>query len=189
MILLPYAIPPLTWYIKGIQVGNFKVGNSVNKESLKKTKGYAINAPNKSQILQFPTFEYSQEINDLTINYSVKWISEHKNALQAAYGNSPFFEFYNYKIYTHFENKYNTMSELRFHLLTQLHKILNLEKFELKFIYEVPEDQTSDFTLKIPEYPQVFEDKFGFRPEVSILDLIFNLGPMSKDYLFKFSSI
>lgn len=189
MILEPYIIPPLTWYIKAIQVANFKVGYSVNKESLKKTKGYAINAPNKSQILQFPTFEYNPEINDLNINYSVKWISEHKNALQAAYGNSPFFEFYNYKIYTHFENKYNTMSELRFHLLTQLHKILDLEKFELTFINEVSEEQTLDFALKIPEYPQVFEDKFGFRPEVSILDLIFNLGPMSKEYLFKFSSI
>ena len=37
--------------------------------------------------------------------------------------------------------------------------------------------------LKFPPYPQVFEDRFGFVPNLSILDLLFNLGPEALNYL------
>ena len=35
----------------------------------------------------------------------------------------------------------------------------------------------------LPPYPQVFDEKNGFFPNISILDLLFNLGPESKQYL------
>lgn len=186
MTLEPYIIPPITWYIQGIQNLKFEIGNSTQIEILKKIKGYAIGAPNKTQILQFPTFALVEGMNDLRINHGVKWISEHKNALQAAYGNSPFFEFYNYKIYKHFDSKYQTLNELRYNLLTELHKILDLEHSPLLFTDEIINEFPKETMPFIPIYPQVFEDKFGFRNDVSILDLIFNLGPMSKEYLAQF---
>ena len=37
--------------------------------------------------------------------------------------------------------------------------------------------------LILPSYPQVFEDRFGFLPNLSILDLLFNMGPDSMSYL------
>ena len=37
--------------------------------------------------------------------------------------------------------------------------------------------------LSLPEYNQVFEDRYGFQSDISILDLIFNLGPDSLGYL------
>ncbi len=186
MILEPYIIPPITWYIQGIQNSKFEISTSRQNEILKKIKGYAIGAPNKTQILQFPTFGHIEEVNDLPINYQVKWISEHKNALQAAYGNSPFFEFYNYKIYKHFDNKYQSVNELRINLLTEIHKMLYLENFPLNFTENMANEIPKESIPTIPQYPQVFEDKFGFRKDVSILDLIFNLGPMCKDYLAQF---
>jgi len=36
--------------------------------------------------------------------------------------------------------------------------------------------------IQVPEYNQVFHEKFGFRSQVSILDLLFNQGPLAKEY-------
>jgi hypothetical protein len=36
---------------------------------------------------------------------------------------------------------------------------------------------------KFEYYPQVFSSKYGFIPNLSILDIIFNLGPNSSNYL------
>ena len=39
------------------------------------------------------------------------------------------------------------------------------------------------FNYPVPEYNQVFMSKFKFTPNLSILDLLFNLGPKSLNYL------
>ena len=36
---------------------------------------------------------------------------------------------------------------------------------------------------KLPYYTQVFENKYGFIANLSVIDLIFNLGPQSRYYL------
>jgi hypothetical protein len=36
--------------------------------------------------------------------------------------------------------------------------------------------------ITTPPFSQVFDDRYGFRPKVSILDLLFNLGPLCKEY-------
>jgi hypothetical protein len=39
--------------------------------------------------------------------------------------------------------------------------------------------------VEFPRYPQVFEHKYGFIPDLSILDVLFNLGPEVQRYLEK----
>ncbi|MDA8693544.1 WbqC family protein, partial [Saprospiraceae bacterium] len=39
--------------------------------------------------------------------------------------------------------------------------------------------QNQQTEIRIPEYTQVFTEKYGFTPNLSILDLIFNVGPES----------
>ena len=41
--------------------------------------------------------------------------------------------------------------------------------------------------LEFPRYIQVFEDRTGFISNLSILDLLFNIGPESKMYLIEAS--
>ena len=48
-----------------------------------------------------------------------------------------------------------------------------------------PKKSFRDPRFKNPEYTQVFSPKYGFIPNLSILDLLFNLGPESADYLRK----
>lgn len=40
--------------------------------------------------------------------------------------------------------------------------------------------------IQIKPYPQVFDVKFGFRSDVSGIDLLFNQGPLAKEYLSQY---
>jgi hypothetical protein len=46
-----------------------------------------------------------------------------------------------------------------------------------------PKQKVNDQDFKVREYFQVFSEKYGFIPNLSILDLLFNTGPEAKEYL------
>ncbi len=123
-------------------------------------------------------------IDELEISYAENWIAKHKMALQSAYAKSPYYEFY----MPYFEN----ILDARPLLLLDLNKAIIKEIVRLlKFKKEVIESEDmatinfipNQFDNSLPEYPQVFRYKSPFQPDLSILDLLFCLGPKAKDYL------
>ena len=77
-----------------------------------------------------------------------------------------------------------------------MEKILSL--IELPFTYELMDfDSQSHLRMEplldtktkevsnLPEYKQVFSEKFSFQGNLSIVDLLFNLGPQCEAYLKK----
>ena len=71
-----------------------------------------------------------------------------------------------------------------------------LSFLEIDFSFSFEEDYSSlssleeslinakkEVTINYPIYQQVFENKHGFIPHVSIVDLLFNLGSQSLDYI------
>lgn len=136
-------------------------------------------------------------IKDLKICYNEPWQRIHWSALQSAYNKSPFFEFYKddfEKII--FSNKVFLL-DLNAELLQLVLKILGVEikinhtvTFEKKYAendFRFLSDTKTTGNQK-PEtrnlsYPQVFSYKFGFTPNLSIVDLIFNEGKASIDFL------
>ncbi len=133
-------------------------------------------------------------IKDVQISYDENWVRHHLSALKSNYGKSAFYE--------HYIDGYRLIISENFSLLFDLnlslhHHFLNLLQIDYspKFSdHYSPKGYAYDFRnqnkfnsfaerQKMDRYPQVFEDKFGFTPNLSILDLIFNLGPESKRYL------
>lgn len=121
---------------------------------------------------------------EIEISYAENWIAKHKMALQSAYAKSPYYEFY----MPYFEN----ILDAKPLLLPDLNKaiikeIVRLLKFKKEAIES--EDMTTinfipnQFDNSLPAYPQVFRYKSPFQPDLSILDLLFCLGPKAKDYL------
>lgn len=180
MIALPF--PPVSTMLNAIKVGSFKVENL--EEPIGKTAGfqtYCIAGANKIEPLIIPLKQYTSKskFNSIEINYSPKWIKEHKNALQTAYGKSPFFEFYDYKLFSLYSQENTFLCDFNLKSIQWL-----LEMFQLNIDVEYSSSLPEENNQIIPStYPQVFESKFGFRPNVSCLDLLFNQGPLSIDYL------
>ena len=184
MTVLPlYLLPPVEWYRAGIQAGGFYVSiqESYTKQTLRNR--YRIAGPNGVQALSVPVQADSArgELKQVQIAYAQRWLSEHMHACQAAYGKSPFYEFYDYRIWDLFESKPEHLLDLSRPLLERLHGFLQLHDLPLEFVNE---PTSIDAFSEVSEtYPQVFEDRHGFQAGLSVLDLLSNQGPMAGDWL------
>ena len=134
-------------------------------------------------------------MKDVQISYDEDWQTIHWRTLQSAYRRSAYFEFYEDYFVEFYENK-NQFKYLidfndRIHeVLMKLLKINRKTSFTEKYEAEIPHylDLRSSITPRIPlpinkVYFQVFENKNGFIPNLSIVDLLFSQGPASKEYL------
>ncbi|PLX03564.1 MAG: hypothetical protein C0595_06765 [Marinilabiliales bacterium] len=123
-----------------------------------------------------------------------KWKDNHWKTIETAYMNSPFFEYYNQEIYEEFIKQNKELTVFNHSLLKAILKLLEIDKqinFSETFI--IPDTFPNDYrfiispkesnNLIFDEYIQVFADRHGFIENMSILDLIFNLGPEAKYYL------
>ncbi|WP_140938841.1 WbqC family protein [Sphingobacterium lumbrici] len=134
-------------------------------------------------------------MKDIRINYDHDWQRLHWQSIQTAYRSSAYFEFYEDEFEAFYKKKYEFLFDYN---LSQLELILKLLKVKRNISFtdsyeKVPSGmldyrglihpkKPSVFEISKPYY-QVFNDRTGFIPELSIIDLIFNQGPQSKSYL------
>ena len=187
MNLIPDIFPSIQWFIVAKQQLNNNMLLHFSAPNNKYTNKYIIAGPNQLQTLIVPIIAStkSNDFSHVQIDYSQKWIREHKNALQTAYGKSPFFEYYDYRIFDIFDQQIPELTTLNQSLLVLVTKLIGLENINFSPI--VTDNSALIFNsdkmeISTPPFSQVFDDRYGFRPKVSILDLLFNLGPLCKDY-------
>lgn len=106
------------------------------------------------------------------------WRHQHWNALVSNYRQSPFFDYYAddfEQIYK--SDSFSTLWEFNL----ALHEIVaaHLGFDELPPVGAL--DQRADFAIR--EYYQVFRNRTGFLSDLSVVDLLFNMGPESRLYL------
>lgn len=184
-LMLPKFLPNVEWFINAAQNKQFNVALNCNFNQSKFLNKYNIPGPNQLQTLVVPILAHTKNgmYSDVLIDYSQKWIREHKNALQTAYGKSPFFEYYDYRIFNIFDQEIPDLNTLNITLLRDICKWVGLEHLPLNILQDTENAQFAQPNKPAaPEYNQVFHEKFGFRPNVSIVDLLFNQGPLAKSY-------
>jgi len=139
-----------------------------------------------------------QIIRDLRISDHGNWRHLHWNALQSAYGDSPFFEYYQDDIRPFFERRWEFLLDFNEAIRQSICSLIDIcpqvrltEAFTLTSTADYqdyrdainPKHPAPDPDFVPRRYYQVYEAKHGFLPNLSILDLLFNMGPESIFYL------
>jgi hypothetical protein len=135
------------------------------------------------------------KIKDVLVSYREKWQLIHWRTIASAYRNTPFFLYYADELESILFSNEERLFDFNFRLTTNLLKMLHIST-QISFTgkYEaLPAADTLDlrgeFTPKnkslphFPVYMQPFSERHGFVPGLSIIDLLFNLGPDAGDYL------
>ncbi len=175
----------MAWYLAGIRAGEFRVNMGGNFVKQTERSRFTIMAADGPRILSLPVMrsQSKQLLRDAEIEFESRWQVEHARSLASAYGKSPFYEFYDYKILPLLENARPGLSVLLQDSMEKMHELL---KIDLPLIFEMDDNSFSFTELSEPKHawPQVFEDRLGSHLDVSVLDLLFNLGPMANEYLY-----
>lgn len=154
-----------------------------------------IYSPNGSLDLIVPVIRGAKvhtKIKDVKISNDFNWQRLHWKSLESCYRNSAYFEYYEDEFAKFYHQKFDFLFDYNLELLQWLFKQLKTTaSFEVTNEYhEIPAelDFRGRTLFKKPEgefkpYFQVFDDREGFKPNLSIVDLLFNQGPQAKNYL------
>lgn len=192
-------LPPLEYYYSlggnPIYIEKFE---SYQKQSYRNRT--VIYAPNGPQDLIIPILRNNTSlITDIQIDYKTDWQRLHWRSITAAYNNSPFFLYYQDFFEPFYQKKYKFLFDFNLNLFDTTLKILKWDiniLFTSQYFKDTPilndyrnlihpkYSKSNDYPFFYNnKYTQVFENKFGFIPNLSILDLLCNEGPKSKEFI------
>lgn len=199
-MLLPTAyLPPISWLKQALsgEAVVIEAKEHFSKQTWRnRCRIYGGNGPIELVIPVDHTNRWRIPIDELKTSSATDWKSLHWKSIRSAYGKAPYFEYYAETIEACFRK------DAPEHLLdfneACLRSVLKLLKAD------IPIERTESFTpytdndprlvwseidaetgWTFPSYYQSFADRHGFLPNLSSLDLLFHLGPDSREYLEK----
>ena len=190
MIFQPTYFSPIYQFQQLVNADNivFEVCDSYQKQSYRTRLN--IYSPNGVQSLIIPIKHQSgikQLTKDIKIENTYKWQRNHLKSLQNSYRSSPFFEFYEDDLITLYKKEEKFLLDFLLKSQELAFEMLQIEPSISKttqFIKEYTKEKDFRFLdspkikkkFNLNHYTQVFIDKHGFLPNLSILDLLFNEG-------------
>ena len=192
-VLEPTYFPPISHW-KHISSNNLQwsINSRYNKQTL--TNRTYIDSSNGELMLTVPIKHSGKNVprkfSKIKIDNSSNWKKTHYKSIKICYQSSPFFEFYEDDISFFYESDYEYLHQLNFASINLVCKWINLEmpkenfnaqeKEFINLFYLSNTKRTRELIDK--KYTQTFQVSNGFINDLSILDLIFNCGPDSKNY-------
>ena len=187
---------PVQWYQKLYRSDEAEIEQWESFQKQTYRNRCLIAAPNGIQALTVPVeHTVSPLIKDLKVSDHGNWRHLHWNALVTAYSESPFFEYYQDDIRPFYEQRWDYLLDYNEAIRTKICELIDIQpKVTLTGEYSRSSDNDyreairpkhsapdPDFTPR--PYYQVYQQEHGFLPNLSILDLLFNMGPESIFYL------
>ena len=189
-------LPPIEYFYFLVQENHAII--DVNENFVKQTfrNRCTILSPNGKLDLVIPLLKKGKQtkIKNIKIAYYEDWQKVHWKSIEAAYRSSPYFEYYEDEFKPIFlEEKHALLIDFNLKLIDKIIELIGVktdlttsEKYidrdEAKPDYRFISPKIKS-DLNFTDYIQVFSNKTGFEPNLSILDLLFNEGPNAKNYL------
>jgi len=190
VLLCSAYLPPITHFLA--MYGQENVFIEVYDRYRKQTyrNRCLIAAANGVQALTIPVVkpEPGLLMKDVRISSHGDWKHQHWNALASAYMNSPFFMYYQDDFRRIFDKEHEFLIDFNTELTETILDLTGIKTTLTKtdrYEKEVPNDLRHLIDTSVQESPvteeyyQVFAQKNGFTPGLSIVDLLFNMGPES----------
>jgi len=190
-------LPPLEYFslISGAEDVSVEKEENYLKQTYR-NRCYILSA-HGPQLLSVPVYQgslHKTAVKDIRVDYSKRWQQVHLRAMAASYNSSPYFEFYFENFEKIISGNHVFLLDLNMELTMHVLEILKIDKklfytkkfepvcgYQYDFRYRISPKAESSFSEK--RYLQVFESNTGFIPNLSMVDLIFNMGPEAVKYL------
>lgn len=116
-------------------------------------------------------------MRDIRISDHGGWRHQHWTAFESSYRQSPFYDFYADDFAPFYEKKWTFLADFNEELMVLVAKLLDISKPVARTV-----GFQGDAFEQLPHYEarpyyQMFASRHGFLPDISIVDLLFNLGP------------
>lgn len=145
---------------------------------------YSILTANGVQQLSVPVKGGGKQkapLSELRIDYTHDWQRQHWGALYSAYGRAPFYEHYAPALEALIRSNCERLEELNLAAIKWLAREMRIDlAFETSQVIEACIVARED---SLASYHQVFEDRWGFQPHLSAIDLLMNEGPYAASFL------
>ena len=173
--------PPYTWFLAALDDGDWQWEAHENYQKGGHRSRCRIATANGPLLLSIPLTggkHQQMPIREVRIDYRQDWQRQHAQTIRSAYGRAPYYEFYADELLEVAAQRYPFLWDynvaLTQHLLTTLQLSVDLS-FTTHF--QGADAGASQPTRQPTPYRQVFEERYGFLPDLSILDALFCLGP------------
>lgn len=198
MILPSSYFAPIVQYALIAQGNSYAIESKENfvKQSFRSRCEIAAANGKLSLVVPLKKRKNHTPIEEVEVSYAEGWQKLHWRSIESAYRGSPYFEFYEDEIRPLVFLETNLLLERNEQIERELKEILRInskatrtsdyqsQSMDWRNIIH-PKNKLDTMGVNFPKYIQVFEEKHGFIPNLSILDLLFNLGPDCKTYLEK----
>ncbi|MFM6976613.1 MAG: WbqC family protein [Sphingobacteriaceae bacterium] len=198
VIFSSFYLPPLA-YFSAIQHADTALLIDKHEHFPKQTyrNRATIHSPNGKLDLIVPVVKGAKvhtAMKDVKVSYEFNWQRLHWLSIQTSYRSSAYFEFYEDAFAPFYHQKWDFLfdyNEEMNHMVFEKLKMKPLIKYSENYI--APSAELQDYRtlihpkkeaqIEVKPYFQVFEDRNGFIPNLSIIDLLFNQGPQALKYL------
>lgn len=198
ILIHPTYFPSISHFAAIVQADKvtFEMEDNFQKQT-NRNRTY-IYSPNGIQLLNIPVKHSKtahQKTKDIQIENDFDWQKQHFKSLEAAYRSSPFFEYFEDDLLPIFEKKHSFLMDLNLEVFDLITRCLRMKveySTTTEYFHEINSEEITDFRFlangkkdhsQFESYTQVFDDKFGFINNLSVLDLVFNEGKFALDYL------
>lgn len=193
-----FYLPPIEYFNRMVQHKDIiLIENAEHFQKQSYRNRASIHSPNGKLDLIVPVIRGSKvhtKVKDVKICYDFNWQRLHLMSLQTSYRSSAYFEYYEDDLLIFYEKKWDFLFDYNEEFLSILMRFLKINiNYSYTGNFENDYSVSLDFRESIhPKKPslinssnyfQVFEERNGFLPNLSIVDLLFNQGPQSIKYL------